>query len=320
MPARHLSSVLLPLPLRPTIPRNSPRGTSRLTSSSAWIRSARAPGRCGNGNALLTWSTETAGTRAAVRHRARLLGRDRVHPEKLSEFPVADVTSQLACGVLSLGAEPGLEAAVRSLLDQVPRPEIVVVNSGGGDPEARLRSSGLDVQVVDVDRRLLPGGARNLAIDHTTAPLRGVPRRRLRGASRGGWRAGCAPTGRGRWRWRASWRSSGRPPAASAQLICCCTTGGPRTRPPGSGSSTACRTRDRCSAAAGASARTCARARTRTSTNGWGLATRSPGRPTCARSIATRPPPGSCSRTSTRAARGARSRSPSWRPAGCGGP
>jgi glycosyltransferase involved in cell wall biosynthesis len=97
--------------------------------------------------------------------------RDRVHPEKLPNFAVADVTSQLACGVLSLGAERGLAEAVRSLLEQVPQAELVVVNSGGGDPRAKLRSSGLDVPVVDVDRRLLPGAARNVAIDHTTAPF-----------------------------------------------------------------------------------------------------------------------------------------------------
>ena len=30
MPARHLSSVLLPLPLRPTMPKNSPSATSKV--------------------------------------------------------------------------------------------------------------------------------------------------------------------------------------------------------------------------------------------------------------------------------------------------
>src|SRR6201996_49172 len=35
MPARHLSKVLFPLPLRPTIPKNSPGATSRLTSQTA---------------------------------------------------------------------------------------------------------------------------------------------------------------------------------------------------------------------------------------------------------------------------------------------
>ena len=34
-PAMHFSSVLLPLPLRPTIPKNSPSAISRETSSTA---------------------------------------------------------------------------------------------------------------------------------------------------------------------------------------------------------------------------------------------------------------------------------------------
>lgn len=78
---------------------------------------------------------------------------------------------ELACGVLSLGDEPGLVEAVRSLAAQVPRPDLVVVNSGGGDPEPRLRASGLDAPVVNVAERLLPGGARNVAIESTRAPF-----------------------------------------------------------------------------------------------------------------------------------------------------
>ena len=84
---------------------------------------------------------------------------------------MADVTSQLACGVLSLGGERGVVEAVRSLLGQVPRPEVVVVNSGGGDPGPRLRSSGIDIPVVNFGHRLLPGAARNVAIEHTSAPF-----------------------------------------------------------------------------------------------------------------------------------------------------
>jgi glycosyltransferase involved in cell wall biosynthesis len=85
-------------------------------------------------------------------------------------LPVEGAPAKLACGVLSLGAEPGVVDAVRSLLDQVPRPEVIVVNSGGGDPQPRLRAAGLDVPVVNLEERLLPGGARNVAIDHTSAP------------------------------------------------------------------------------------------------------------------------------------------------------
>jgi glycosyltransferase involved in cell wall biosynthesis len=73
----------------------------------------------------------------------------------------------LACVVLSLECAPGLVAAVRSLADQEPRPEIVVVNSGGGEPAPVLRAAGLDVAVVDRREPLLPGAARNLGIAAT---------------------------------------------------------------------------------------------------------------------------------------------------------
>jgi glycosyltransferase involved in cell wall biosynthesis len=77
---------------------------------------------------------------------------------------------ELACGVLSLRAERGLVAAVRSLLEQSEPLEIVVVNSGGGQARRRLSRAGIDVRVIEVPERLLPGAARNLAIDATCAP------------------------------------------------------------------------------------------------------------------------------------------------------
>ena len=74
MPAMHLSSVLLPDPLRPTIPKNSPRGTANETSLSASKRfdparlngcSARSLSVCtcsfGRVNVFETLSTTTAG-------------------------------------------------------------------------------------------------------------------------------------------------------------------------------------------------------------------------------------------------------------------
>jgi glycosyltransferase involved in cell wall biosynthesis len=76
----------------------------------------------------------------------------------------------LACVVLSLGNEPGVAAAVRSLWEQEPRPEIVVVNSGGGDPGPALRAAGLDVPVVNRPERLYPGAARNVGIAATRGP------------------------------------------------------------------------------------------------------------------------------------------------------
>lgn len=77
---------------------------------------------------------------------------------------------ELACVVLSLGADKALVDAVRSLADQQPRPEIVVVNSGGGDAEGVLRPAGLDVPVITQLARATPGAVRNLGIRSTRAP------------------------------------------------------------------------------------------------------------------------------------------------------
>jgi len=78
---------------------------------------------------------------------------------------------ELACAVLSYRDEPTLVGAVESLLAQSEPVELVVVNSGGGDPESRLRAAGIIVPVVNVRGRLYPGGARNVGIDHTGAPF-----------------------------------------------------------------------------------------------------------------------------------------------------
>lgn len=66
--------------------------------------------------------------------------------------------------VLSFRAPPTLVAAVRSLLDQSPRPEVVVVNSGGGQARRLLELTGIHVPVFEVAERLWPGAARNLGI------------------------------------------------------------------------------------------------------------------------------------------------------------
>ena len=71
--------------------------------------------------------------------------------------------------VLSLGDQPGLVSAVRSLAEQEPEPELVVVNSGGGARGRTLRRAGLDVTLRHHEGRLLPGGARNAGIDATSA-------------------------------------------------------------------------------------------------------------------------------------------------------
>jgi glycosyltransferase involved in cell wall biosynthesis len=80
------------------------------------------------------------------------------------------MTPELACVVLSLRDQPGLAAAVRSLLHQSEPAEIVVVNSGGGEPRATLSTAGIEVPVVEWPERLLPGGARNLGVEATRAP------------------------------------------------------------------------------------------------------------------------------------------------------
>jgi glycosyltransferase involved in cell wall biosynthesis len=77
---------------------------------------------------------------------------------------------QLACVVLSFANQPRLPAAVASLLAQGVPAEIIVVNSGGGDPAASLRAAGIDVPVVNRRLPVFPGGARNIGIRSTRAP------------------------------------------------------------------------------------------------------------------------------------------------------
>lgn len=77
---------------------------------------------------------------------------------------------ELAAIVLSVGAPPELRCAVESLLAQTIPVEILVVNSGGGDPESRLTGLGRSVAILSVPERLWPGAARNLGIHATHAP------------------------------------------------------------------------------------------------------------------------------------------------------
>lgn len=80
------------------------------------------------------------------------------------------MSAELACAVLSYRDEPFLADAVRSVLRQDVPLEVVVINSGGGDPESRLRAAALDVPVHSIPHRLYPGAARNLGIECTRAP------------------------------------------------------------------------------------------------------------------------------------------------------
>ena len=71
----------------------------------------------------------------------------------------------LAAVVLAHGAAPTLREAVDSLRRQEPRPEIVVVHSGGPAPRVPQ-----DVALVHSPALLLPGGARNRGVAASTAP------------------------------------------------------------------------------------------------------------------------------------------------------
>lgn len=76
----------------------------------------------------------------------------------------------LAVVVLSVGAPADLRGAVRSLVTQVPQPaEIVVVNSGGGDPSGRVRHLLADEAVFHTDTLLRHGATRNVGITATRA-------------------------------------------------------------------------------------------------------------------------------------------------------
>lgn len=73
--------------------------------------------------------------------------------------------------VMSLGAPPELEHAIASLCAQDVPLEIVVVNSGGGDPVARLARFAGRLRVVCRDGVLWPGATRNAGIAATRAPF-----------------------------------------------------------------------------------------------------------------------------------------------------
>lgn len=79
--------------------------------------------------------------------------------------------AELACVIMSFRNEPGLTAAVRSIVTQDGPPvEVVVVDSGGQDPTETLRHDGIDVPVIHREQPLYAGGARNLGIAATRAP------------------------------------------------------------------------------------------------------------------------------------------------------
>jgi glycosyltransferase involved in cell wall biosynthesis len=105
--------------------------------------------------------------------------------EVATEVP-SDAT--LAAVVMDVGGRPETVEAVASLLAQTPRPEVVVVSSGGGDLDQRIARAGHDVTVVQVSRVLMPGATRNVGLAASDAPWVGF----LAGDSlaRAGWAAG----------------------------------------------------------------------------------------------------------------------------------
>jgi GT2 family glycosyltransferase len=76
---------------------------------------------------------------------------------------VPTLTDMLSCVVFGVG-EPTLVDAVRSLVRQQPRPQVVVVSSGTAGAQRQLRAAGLDVPVIERADRVFPGAARNLGI------------------------------------------------------------------------------------------------------------------------------------------------------------
>ncbi|WP_373355964.1 glycosyltransferase [Pseudoroseicyclus sp. CXY001] len=90
-------------------------------------------------------------------------------PAEVTE-PKVPAESDLAAIVIGLGAPASLAAAVASLRQGGAAPEIVVVNSGGGDARAALGDQAPFVRLVAVEERLMPGAARNVGIDASRAP------------------------------------------------------------------------------------------------------------------------------------------------------
>lgn len=79
-------------------------------------------------------------------------------------------TPLMASVVISVGDSPYVVDAVRSLLLQVPQPEILVVSTGGKSPQKRLEAAGMNVAVIHRKWRRFVGTARNIGIEATTAP------------------------------------------------------------------------------------------------------------------------------------------------------
>ncbi len=90
-------------------------------------------------------------------------------PAQLFEGP-QNGSGRMAVIVLSYRAPAQLRRAVASVLGQDRPAEVVVVNSGGGDPAGVLGDLMPRLRLVDVEERLYVGAARNVGIDASAAP------------------------------------------------------------------------------------------------------------------------------------------------------
>jgi hypothetical protein len=78
--------------------------------------------------------------------------------------------SKLAVIIIGLRAPNSLFDAVRSVMLQNEASEIIVVNSGGGNPSEVLREYLPFIVLVELSRRAYVGEARNIGIQHSRAP------------------------------------------------------------------------------------------------------------------------------------------------------
>ncbi len=92
-------------------------------------------------------------------------------PATLHEGPRVRRAAPIAVVVLAHRAPPELAEAVASLRRQKPAPEIVVVNSGGGDASRQLAGHLPHVRLIEVEPSLYVGAIRNIGIDASSAPV-----------------------------------------------------------------------------------------------------------------------------------------------------
>ena len=78
--------------------------------------------------------------------------------------------SKMTVVVIGFRAQPSLVHAVASLLEQDEPAEIVVVNTGGGEPATLLAPYADRIRLIDVQTPLYAGAARNIGIDVSDAP------------------------------------------------------------------------------------------------------------------------------------------------------